>query len=57
VVASPAAAAADLGFRAQTGFTEGMGEFAHAALREPALAGTARRLDPRGAPDGRPTGS
>ncbi|HJY01757.1 MAG TPA: NAD-dependent epimerase/dehydratase family protein, partial [Streptosporangiaceae bacterium] len=56
VVASPAAAAADLGFRAQTGFTEGMGEFAHAALREPALAGTARMLDPHGVPDGRPTG-
>jgi dTDP-L-rhamnose 4-epimerase len=42
VVASPAAAAADLGFRAQTGFTEGMAEFAHAALREPALAASAR---------------
>jgi dTDP-L-rhamnose 4-epimerase len=42
VVASPAAAAADLGFRAQTGFTEGMAEFAHAALREPALAAPAR---------------
>jgi dTDP-L-rhamnose 4-epimerase len=56
VVASPAAAAADLGFRAQTGFTEGMAEFAHAALREPALAGTARMLDPHGVPDGRPTG-
>jgi dTDP-L-rhamnose 4-epimerase len=57
VVASPEAAAADLGFRAQTGFTEGMAEFAHAALREPALAGTARMLDPHGVPDGRPTGS
>jgi hypothetical protein len=57
VVASPAGAAADLGFRAQTGFTEGMAEFAHAALREPALAGTARMLDPHGVPDGRPTGS
>jgi dTDP-L-rhamnose 4-epimerase len=42
VVASPAAAAADLGFRAQVGFTEGMAEFAHAALREPALAASAR---------------
>jgi dTDP-L-rhamnose 4-epimerase len=42
VVASPAAAAADLGFRARTGFTEGMAEFAHAALREPALAAAAR---------------
>src|SRR5580693_6214032 len=42
VVASPAAAAADLGFRAQTGFTEGVAEFAHAALREPALAASAR---------------
>jgi dTDP-L-rhamnose 4-epimerase len=53
VVASPAAAAADLGFRAQTGFTEGMAEFAHAALREPALA-AARMLDLHGVPDGRP---
>jgi len=38
VVASPGAAAADLGFRAQAGFAEGMAEFARAALREPALA-------------------
>ena len=36
VVASPAAAAAGLGFRAQTGFAEGMAEFAHAPLREAA---------------------
>ena len=43
VVASPAAAAANLGFRAQTGFADGMTEFAHAALREPALAASARR--------------
>jgi dTDP-L-rhamnose 4-epimerase len=42
VVASPAAAAADLGFRAQTGFAEGMAEFARAALREPALAAPVR---------------
>jgi dTDP-L-rhamnose 4-epimerase len=42
VVASPATAAADLGFRAQTGFAEGMAEFARAALREPALAASAR---------------
>ena len=42
VVASPAAAAADLGFRAQIGFAEGMAEFAQAALREPALAASAR---------------
>ena len=42
VVASPAAAAADLGFRAQIGFAEGMAEFARAALREPALATSAR---------------
>ena len=43
IVASPAAAARDLGFRAQTGFAEGMAEFAHAPLREPAtLAATAR---------------
>jgi dTDP-L-rhamnose 4-epimerase len=42
VVASPAAAAADLGFGARTGFTEGMAEFAHAALREPALAASTR---------------
>jgi dTDP-L-rhamnose 4-epimerase len=42
VVASPAAAAADLGFRAQVGFTEGMAEFARATLREPALAASGR---------------
>jgi dTDP-L-rhamnose 4-epimerase len=42
VVASPAAAVADLGFRAQVGFAEGMAEFARAALREPALAASAR---------------
>ena len=42
VVASPAAAAADLGFRAQIGFAEGMAEFARAALREPALASSLR---------------
>jgi dTDP-L-rhamnose 4-epimerase len=42
VVASPAAAAADLGFRAQVRFAEGMAEFARAALREPALATAAR---------------
>ena len=40
VVASPAAAAGDLGFRAQIRFAEGMAEFARAALREPALAAT-----------------
>ena len=38
IVASAAAATADLGFRAQTGFTDGMTEFASAPLREPALA-------------------
>src|SRR3984957_11799016 len=42
VVASPAAAGADLGFRAQIGFTEGMAEFARATLREPALAASTR---------------
>jgi dTDP-L-rhamnose 4-epimerase len=42
VVASPAAAAADLGFRAQIGFAEGMAEFARATLREPALAASVR---------------
>jgi dTDP-L-rhamnose 4-epimerase len=42
VVACPAAAAADLGFRAQIRFGEGMAEFARAALREPALAAPAR---------------
>jgi dTDP-L-rhamnose 4-epimerase len=42
VVASPEAAAADLGFRAQIGFAEGMAEFARATLREPALAAPAR---------------
>jgi dTDP-L-rhamnose 4-epimerase len=42
VVASPAAAAAHLGFRAQTRFAEGMAEFARAPLREPALSATFR---------------
>jgi hypothetical protein len=42
VVASRAAAAADLGFRARIGFAEGMAEFARATLREPALAAPAR---------------
>jgi dTDP-L-rhamnose 4-epimerase len=36
IVASPAAAVRDLGFRAQIRFAEGMAEFAHAPLREPA---------------------
>jgi dTDP-L-rhamnose 4-epimerase len=39
IVASPATAARDLGFRAQTRFAEGIAEFAQAPLREPALAG------------------
>jgi dTDP-L-rhamnose 4-epimerase len=38
IVASPAGAARDLGFRAQIGFAAGMAEFAHAPLREPVLA-------------------
>jgi len=42
IVASPAAAAAHLGFRAQTRFADGMAEFAHAPLREPALSGAFR---------------
>jgi dTDP-L-rhamnose 4-epimerase len=42
VVASPVAADGDLGFRAQIRFAEGMAEFARAALREPALAASAR---------------
>ncbi len=43
IVASPAAAVRDLGFRAQIRFAEGMAEFAHAPLREPAtLAAVAR---------------
>jgi dTDP-L-rhamnose 4-epimerase len=42
IVASPAAADADLGFRAQIRFAEGIAEFARAALREPALAAPAR---------------
>jgi dTDP-L-rhamnose 4-epimerase len=42
IVASPEGAARDLGFRAQTRFTEGIAEFARAPLREPALAGAAR---------------
>jgi dTDP-L-rhamnose 4-epimerase len=43
IVASPAAAARDLGFRAQTSFAEGMAEFAHASLREPATLTVATR--------------
>jgi dTDP-L-rhamnose 4-epimerase len=39
VFASPALAAARLGFRAQVGFAEGMAEFADAELREPVPAG------------------
>jgi dTDP-L-rhamnose 4-epimerase len=42
IVASPAAAAVHLGFRAQTRFAEGMAEFAHAPLREPALSAAFR---------------
>jgi dTDP-L-rhamnose 4-epimerase len=42
IVASPESAARDLGFRAQTRFTEGIAEFAQAPLREPALADAAR---------------
>src|SRR5262249_11423214 len=36
IVASPQAAARDLGFRARIGFAEGMAEFARAPLRAPA---------------------
>jgi dTDP-L-rhamnose 4-epimerase len=36
IVASPAAAEQGLGFRARVGFDRGIGEFAHAPLREPA---------------------
>ena len=43
IVASPATAARDLGFRAQTRFAEGMAEFAHAPLREPATLTAAAR--------------
>jgi dTDP-L-rhamnose 4-epimerase len=43
IVASPAAAARDLGFRAQTRFDEGMAEFARAPLREPATLTAAAR--------------
>ena len=42
IVASPATAARDLGFRAQTRFADGIAEFAQAPLREPALAGSVR---------------
>ncbi len=42
IVASPATAARDLGFRAQTRFAAGIAEFAQAPLREPALAGSIR---------------
>src|ERR1700722_19609523 len=43
IVASPAAAARDLGFRAQTCFAEGMAEFAHAPLRAPVVLTAAAR--------------
>jgi dTDP-L-rhamnose 4-epimerase len=42
IVASPDRAAHDLGFRAQARFAEGMAEFAHAPLRDPAALATAR---------------
>jgi dTDP-L-rhamnose 4-epimerase len=42
IVASPAAAAAGLGFRARIGFAAGLTEFAHAPLREPAALAGAR---------------
>ncbi len=42
IVASPATAARDLGFRAQTRFAAGIAEFAQAPLREPALSGSIR---------------
>jgi dTDP-L-rhamnose 4-epimerase len=38
IVASPEAAARDLGFRARIGFEDGMREFATAELRAPAAA-------------------
>ena len=38
VVASPAVASAELGFGARIRFDAGIGEFARAALREPARA-------------------
>jgi len=38
-VASPEAAAQGLGFRAETGFGDGMTEFAQAPLRRPVSAG------------------
>lgn len=40
IVASPAAAGQGLGFRAQTGFRDGIAEFAKAPLREPARTPT-----------------
>jgi dTDP-L-rhamnose 4-epimerase len=43
IVASPATAARDLGFRAQIRFADGMAEFAHAPLREPAMLTSAAR--------------
>jgi dTDP-L-rhamnose 4-epimerase len=43
VVASPEAATAGLGFRAETSFATGMQEFAHAPLRRPAAASRAGR--------------
>ncbi len=49
IVASPAGAARDLGFRAQIGFAAGMAEFARAPLREPALARALRGYRGEGA--------
>jgi len=51
IVASPDAAAADLGFRARTSFAEGIAEFAHAPLRAPARQSSPGGNTPRRALD------
>jgi dTDP-L-rhamnose 4-epimerase len=51
IVASPEAAAAELGFRARTGFSEGVAEFAHAPLRAPATLSAPGAEAPRNSHD------
>jgi dTDP-L-rhamnose 4-epimerase len=51
IVASPEAAAAELGFRARTGFSEGVAEFAHAPLRAPATLSAPGAEAPRHSQD------
>jgi dTDP-L-rhamnose 4-epimerase len=50
IMASPAAAAAGLGFRAQVAFADGMAGFATAPLREPAAAARVSAAPRQGQP-------